>query len=244
METIDYTEYDRITDTLMYLSDDISVNFSLALSRKGRNGERLFYHFETMYGSDKFGSAQRSIKRNMNFYFVIDVKSNFNAGFIIRLQDREMLVRLIESKVLPWYFGNESQQAFKIVADKLVLTDFQPVIYTQAGLYDTKFLAFEPVVYIENELEVRGVRISLSTGYNVSISIDKFMGFLSLLKSDMYAIAATMATYAKCEPYGINQFKIQGLGARPPASVNENWNSRGFNSNSFLENSKSKREGE
>ena len=244
METIDYTEYDRITDTLMYLSDDITLNFTLALSRKGKNGERMFYHYESIYGSDKFGSPQRSIKRNMNFYFVIDIRSDFNAGFVIRLQDREMLVRLIESKVLPWYFGNETQQAFQIIGDKLILTDFKPVIYTQAGLYETKFLSFEPVVYIENELEVRGVRISLSTGYNATLSIDKFMGFLSLLKCDMYAIAATMATYAKIQPYGVNSHNIQGLGARPPVSVNENWNSRGFNSNSFLNNSKSKREGE
>jgi hypothetical protein len=244
METIDYSEYDRITDTLMYLSDDIAVNFTLALSRKSRNGERLFYHYESMYGSDKFGSSQRSIKRNMNFYFVIDIRSNFNAGFIIRLQDKEMIVRLIESKVLPWYFGNAAEQAFQIIGDKISLTDYQPVIYTQAGLYDTKLLSFEPVVYIENELECRGIRLSLSTGYSVSISIDKFMGFYSLLKSDMYAIAASMATYAKTQPYGINSHNMSGLGAKPPTLLNENWKSKGFNSNSFLDNVKSKREGE
>lgn len=242
MENIDFTEYDRITDTLMYLDDNICLNFTLALSRKNRNGDRSFYHFESIYGSDKYGGSLRSIKRSMNFYFVLDVRPDFNAGIILRPQDVEILTRVIDSKVLPWYFGTEQEAAFQIISDNLILTDYQPVSFTQAGLYDTKFITFEPVVLTEGNLDCRGCRISLSTGYAAEITIDKFMGFYHLLHSDMYSIAANMATYAKVPPYGINNHNMRGLGAKPPASRNE-WT--GFNnSNAFLNNTKSKREGE
>lgn len=241
MESIDFTEYDRITDTLLYFNDDCVLNFTVALSRKSRTGERIFYHYESMYGSDKYGGKLRSIKRYMNFYFVIDIKSDFNKGFIIRPQDAEMLTRLIEAKVLPWYFGNQNQVAFQIINDKLALTSYEPVIYTQAGLYDTKYLSFEPVVLSENDLDIRGVRMDLSTGYSFTITIDKFMGFFRLLNSDMYTAATGLLTYAKSEPYGINSHTLQGLGAPPPSSAGS-WNNLSFNNNSFLNNSKSKRD--
>jgi hypothetical protein len=60
--SIDFTEYDRITDTLMWLADNITLNFTVGLSKKAKSGERAFYHYETRYGSDKYGSPLRSIK--------------------------------------------------------------------------------------------------------------------------------------------------------------------------------------
>ena len=233
---IDYTEYDRITDTLMFLDDNLCLNFSVALSRKTKNGDRYFYHYESMYGSDKYGGKLRSIKRSMNFYFVLDVRNDFNSGIILRPQDVEILKRLIESKIFPWYYGNDQETAFQIIADNLVLTNYQPVIFTQAGLYDTKYIQFEPVVITERDQDCRGVRMILSTGYSCEFSIDKFMGFFHLINSDMYAIAATMCTYTKVAPYGVNSHESTGLGAKPPSSVN-NWS--GFNSNAFLDNVKS-----
>lgn len=242
MENLDFTNYDRITDTIMYLSDDVWLNFTVALSRKNKNGDRVFYHSETLYGSDKYGTKLRSIKRSMNFYFVLDVKPDFNAGMILRPQDVEILSRLIESKILPWYFGNDNEVAFQIIGDNLVLRSFEPVTYVQNSIYGDKYLSFEPIVATENDLEIRGCRVSISTGYSFVLTIDKFMGFYSLIKNtDMYVVATSLATYAKVPPYGINTYNMQGLGAMPPSSMNK-WN--GFNSNSFLENSKSKKEGE
>lgn len=239
MENINYTEYDRITDTIMFLSDDIVLNFSVALSRKNRNGDRIFYHYETVYGSDNYGNSLRSIKRSMNFYFILDIKSDFNAGTILRPQDVEILSRLISSKVLPWYFGNDQEVAFQIISNKLVLSDYQPVSYIQATKYDNKIITFEPVVVVENELECRGIRISLQSGHSAELSIDKFMGFFHLITyTDMYTLAATMCNYVKSGPYGINPYINQGLGAQPPTTLNS------FRTNSFLNNAKSNKEGE
>ena len=153
MNNIDYTEYDRITDTLMWLSDNISLNFTVGLSRKTKTGERAFYHYETKYGSDKYGTPLRSIKRQISYAFTIDCKDDFLAGMMLRPQDVELIVRIIDKKVFPWYFGDNKQLAFKVIDDKLVLKEFTPVPFVQ----DSKWLSFQPAIYVDpyTELESR-----------------------------------------------------------------------------------------
>ena len=68
---IDFTEYDRVQDTLMYLTDKIVLTFIVALSKKTLGGQRSFFHYETQYNSDSYGSQLRSIKRNMSYYYTI-----------------------------------------------------------------------------------------------------------------------------------------------------------------------------
>lgn len=237
---IDYTEYDRITDTLMWLSDNVSLTFTVALSRKGKSGDRIHYHSEYQYGSDKYGNDLRSIKRNMNFYFVIDVKTDFVAGMLLRPQDVELILRLLDMRVMPWFL---EAGMFTIRDNKLVLGTYEPVVYDQGN---SKTLAFEPAIYVDpySELESRGIRMSLTSGDAWVMSIDQFMGFYYILKhTDMYSAACALCNYTKIPPYGINSMNSKGLGAVPQyrnASANRSFN--GFNSNSFLDNAKQKGE--
>ena len=73
-QNIDYTDYDRITDKLMFLSPTITLNFTVALSRKDKNGNRAHIHTDMEYAS-KFRdqNVARSIKRDINYYFTIDM---------------------------------------------------------------------------------------------------------------------------------------------------------------------------
>ena len=72
---IDFTEYDRISDTLFYLSDKITLQFHVVLSSKDKNGGRRFFQFETEFNSKYIGTNKgRAIKRNMSFYFTFDNK--------------------------------------------------------------------------------------------------------------------------------------------------------------------------
>lgn len=244
MENIDFTEYERIQDTLMYLTDKMTLSFVLALSKKMMNGQRSFYHYETKYNSDNYGTQLRSIKRNMNYYFLIANKDVFGSGILLRPQDVEMILMLINSKVLPWYFGTQKQHAFQIIDNKLVLKEFTPVVYTQS---ENRFIGFEPIVYSYEETGqfAEGVNILFSQGESCPMTIDKFMGFINILKSDMYAIACSMANYVKMPPYGVNVYSPVGLGAAPiSAKVESEWaptkKPNPFGKNSFLENAKKK----
>lgn len=246
MQEIEFSEYDRITDTIMWLGDNITLNFTVGLSRKSRNGDRMFFEYETQYGSDKYGSPMRSIKRQMSFAFTIDIRDNFLAGMMLRPQDVELLCRIIDIKVLPWYFGNSREQGFKIIEDKLILKEFEPATLVQ----DSRWISFQPEVATDprTEMETRGVRVELYSGYVWVMTIDKFMGFYHILKhTDMYAIACAMVNYVKTPPYGTNIYVAQGLGISPTGSnntVDDAWkqatNKHGFASNSFLEDSKGK----
>ena len=62
---IQFTDYDRITDILMYLSNNITLNFNVVLSRKDKTGKRSFFHYETEYPSKCLGvNTGRGIKKD------------------------------------------------------------------------------------------------------------------------------------------------------------------------------------
>lgn len=241
---IDFTQYERVQDILMYLTDKITLSFVLALSKKSLSGQRSFFHYETQYNSDSYGTELRSIKRNMSYYFMISNKEIFGSGIVLRPQDVEIVIMLIEQRVLPWFFGTSEQHAFQMIDNKLVLKEFIPVVYTQS---ESKFIGFEPIVYhYENsEQYAEGINLLFTQGESCPMTIDKFMGLFNILKSDMYGIACNLATYAKTPPYGINVYKPVGLGASPNQQRNDtSWsnqnNYKGFGSNSFLDNLKKK----
>ena len=246
---IDFTEYDRITDTLMYLSDNISLGFTVGFSRKSKTGDRVFYHYETQYGSDKYGSALRSIKRQLSYAFTIDCKDDFMSGMMFKPQDIELLVRIIDQKVFPWFFGNEKQIAFKTKEGKYILKQFEPVSYVQQN---GRWISFQPAIYVDpiSELESMGIRTELYSQYSWILPMDKFMGFYNIIaRSDMYNIACTLCNYVKMQPYGVNVYSNKGLGATPNGNnnnVDDAWKDtkEKFAKNSFLNDSGSKRKGE
>lgn len=219
MAEIDFTDYNRISDVLMYFTSTLTLNFTVSLSKKNQLGQRQFFQYETEYQSDYVGGGPlRSIKRNMNFYFTIDNREVFAGGMILRAQDVEMLMMLIQEKVLPWFFGGSKEYAFQIIENKLVLKEFEPVFYTQS---DNKYLKFEPIVYsFEDGTFTQGVQMSLASGDVAPMELDKFMGFIHLLRSDMYAVACNMVNYVKIPPYGVNEFKVAGLGT---GKQRDNW---------------------
>lgn len=217
---IDFTDYNRITDILMYFSETVTLNFTVSLSSKTKTGERRFFQYETEYNSgNQFNDKLRSIKRNMNFYFTIDDREVFTAGMLLRPQDVELILMLIDQQVLPWFFGDKKHLAFQIIDGKLVLREFHDVIYTQS---DSKYIKFEPIVYsFEDGTFSQGIQLILASGKVLPMNIDKFMGFVHLLRTtDMYSTACSMLTYVKQPPYGVNEYNVGGLGSGKPR---EDW---------------------
>lgn len=219
---IDYTDYDRITDILMYLSNNITLNFTTVLSRKDRSGNRMFFQYETQYASKYIGSQYgRAIKRNMNFYYTLDNKNDFANGFIIKPSDVYIITELIKNQVLPWFFDHQ-KRIFSIIENRLVITGkFEPVNYIQS---DYKYISLVPIVYsFEDGTFKEGVRLYLNNQSEFAdMDIDKFLGFyFLLLNTDMYSVACSMVNYVKMAPYGHNIYSMTGLGG---GYVQDNWN--------------------
>lgn len=237
---IRFEDYDRISDTLMYLSDSITLNFTVTLSRKDRNGGRAFFHYETEYNSKYIGATKgRAIKRNMTFYFIIDNKNDFGNGFILRPQDVMILTTIMEQKLIPLYF-DPNRRIYKIIDGKhLAITgEFESIIYPQS---EYKVLSFIPIVCTyEDGTSKEGVRININKDF-VDLDIDKFMGLYYILKNtDMYSAACSMTAYVKNAPYGVNVYSCQGLGGGATLP-DDNYNLNDNNNGNFLNNIKEKR---
>jgi hypothetical protein len=225
----------------MYLNDTYTLNFIVSLASKNpKTRVRRFFQFETSsVGED--GNTYHSIKRSMNFYFVIQNREVFDSSFLIRPNDAELLGRIIESKVLPWFIGNKKESAFQIVNNQLALKEYTPVYYTQS---EYKYIIFTPIVYpFEDGSYSQGVCLELSSGDKINMLAETLITFYRFLKTDMYAVASSMVNYVKIPPYGINEYKApQGLGYKPTESTKNIEQSYFGNSNSFLSNAKVNRQ--
>lgn len=247
-----FIDYDRVADTVMYLSDSITLEFVVQLSSKDRNGNRGFLHSETVYNSDKFEDQMqgRSIRRKMtSFYFVITDKTAFDRSFLIRPQDAQMLKMSIERDIFPWFYGNKP--IYKIIDKEMkIVGEFNPMYY---GRNEYSYLVFHPIVYsYEDGTFKQGIRLYISseTVY-VDMDLDKFMGLYYLIaNTDMYTAACTLVAYAKTPPYDVNVWnRSTGLAGSSNASRNDaTWNTDNSNSerkpNGFFNNLKKKEKGE
>lgn len=211
---MEFSDYDRISDTLMFFDNNTTLEFVVTLSSKDKNGNRLFFHSECDYDSNKYYGVDKghSIKRRMTFYYVVNDKRAFDRSFVIRPEDAMTLTILIESQILPWYFDIK-KKIFSIVEGQLRITGiYQDVIFAKS---EYAYLRFVPCVYqFDDNTYKEGIRLYIgSESTYTDMEIDKFLGFYYFIsKVDMYSVASNLATYTKLPPYGINTFSRSGLG--------------------------------
>lgn len=212
---MEFQDYDRIADTLLFFDNNTILEFVVTLSSKDKNGNRIFFHTEVDYDSNKYYGIDKghSIKRRMSFYFAINDKRAFDRSFIIRPEDAMMLNMVIKSQVLPWYF-DPKKKIFSFVDNTLKITgQFQDVLFAKT---EYAYLRLQPCIYsFEDGTFKEGIRMYVSSQeVFVDMEIDKFMGFYYLLSNtDMYSAACNLATYAKCPPYEVNKFSVGLAGA-------------------------------
>lgn len=217
---IGLNDYDRISDQLVWFSDSIKLSFVVALSSKDRSGARRSFYFETEYDSKYIGTdIARGIKRNMRFYYVLET-SDYANGLLLRPHDVYFLTHIIEKRVLPWFFGNQS--IYQEKDNKLIISGkYEPVAYQP---YPNQYLLITPIVLETNEGFIQGLRLEVCNQIlYCDTDINRFIDFYNILKcTDMYAVACSMINFVKMPPHGENVFKRVGLGAG--ANPNEGWN--------------------
>lgn len=208
---MNYTDFDKITDTIMFLDNIHTLDFCTRLSGKDKNGYRRFYEFEMQYQSNQFLGTDigNSIKRTMNFYYLINNKNMFTGSMILRVNDVYILHTLLTNRVLPWFFSDN--RIFKEKNNRLVINGtFNPVEYIKDL---QNWLRFEPIVieYEDNSYK-EGIRMTINTNDDfIDINIDKFLEFYSYLNyQTMYLQSQAQCNYAKIGPHGLNMLTIGG----------------------------------
>lgn len=241
---IRFEEYDRISDTVLYLNGEVTLKFNVTLAKKDMSGGRRFFAYETEYTSRYIGTnVARAINRNITYYWTIDIKKRFGDGLLINNNDIYFLRYLWKNQIEPWFFSRE-KRVFGIKDNMLIMKGkYSPAVY---AISETKALSFEPLVLsYEDGTYKEGCRISINNVESIDITVDKLVQlFQILLETDMYNAALTLINYVKAQPYGVNIFKQQGLGGGYNNAGNwndlaeDNPNEKG--KNNFLDNAKRK----
>lgn len=249
--SIKYTDFDRISDTIMFLGNGYMLDFCTRLSGKNKSGERRFYEFESQYQSNQFIGVDigRSIKRNMNFYYLISNKDSFGSGIILRTGDVYILQNIMTNSLLPLYFGNS--RIYKEKDNSLVIVgDYKPVEYIKDL---QSWIRFEPtVIEYEDGKFKEGARVFVSyEDEYFDLTIDRLLEFYGYMNyQNMYLQAEAQCNYAKMAPYLENNIVISGgLGSGNGERAAENLYNNNIQQqtnynrkNNFLENAKKKEE--
>lgn len=221
-----FIEYDRVTDKLIWLSSTMSLNFSVSLASKDKQGMRKSFYYETEYDSNFTGTkVGRSVKRNLNYYFIIETQS-FGNGLVLRPRDVYFVTEGIKNQVLPWFFDKKNR-IYSIKDNRLIISGkYNPLIY-QPDQY--RSLIITPIVLeLENGFK-EGVRIECNSEFS-DIDIDKFMDIYYILtNTDMYSVACQLINFAKIPPFGENIWKPIGLGGG--GKPDDGWNDNNINNN-------------
>ena len=203
---IQYEDYDKISDDILYLGSKLYVRMNVSLSTKDGIDRRHFhkeFNYGSQYASDDEGLI--SIRRSFNYYLTFD-KTDVHKSIMIRPQDMIILIECL-SKVSVWFKNG----TFGSVDDEVViLKKRRPIIVS--GLVQNAYLQFDPVVveYEDPPVKIQGVQITLGDPLVYAhINVDNFFGLLyTLINFRMFESAQSMINYIGRPAYGFNMMEM------------------------------------
>ena len=197
-KVISYIEYEKISDTMLYLGNSVLLKFNIKLAKKGMDGRRYHFHKEYQYPSSYINSENNiTIKRDFEYFISIESSKSQDFFCMITVNDI-LLVRAILNNVAKWING--SIKTFGIKNNKLVLYGKHDPIEIQ--LSTGKSISFEPVVITNaNDIQSQGIRMYIDNSYT-DISANNFMGLVYLIQTiDMFSSAQIMINYMCGNPF-------------------------------------------
>lgn len=206
-----FVDYDKITDTIAWLSRDVTLEFSVLLAKKGKDGKRYHFHKEFKYDSRYVNKGKTySIKRDFDYYLNIKVRDNFDASIMIRAKDMIALRQRLHI-IYKWLTNGK---LFKYDNEGKLIIVGKPTPIDLPNL-SGKFIRFTPIVITyddeyEKETQKPGVRIFLNGDYPVDINIDSFMELLYFIDGfEMYQCALAIVDYLGKPDYPVNLYEVE-----------------------------------
>lgn len=202
-----YDDYDKISDDMFYLGNNITLKFNVSLSSKYKsnninNDMRHYFHQEYKYPSKyKEKDNLLSIRRSYGYYLSIDVAKEWECSVMIRVQDI-LLFRNAINQASSW----AQDGTFVIAGRKKELRLSKKLEPIKVQLPDNKFVWFEPVVIFNNDIYYPGVRLTVTKeSVFTDITMDNFFGLVYLINQlDMFGYAQNMINYINRPQYGYN----------------------------------------
>lgn len=208
---MEFTDYDKISDVLMYFNQQYTLNITVHLNRYNeRRG--IFYPFHTEFSYQNIKDKDRisySIRRDINVGFEIKNKDNFEDSIFIRPCDIIFFNMLVQEQIFPWYFGKHPVFSLDNNNQLIIKGKFTPAEFT---LSEYKFIRFTPIIIDYGDgTSKQGCRITINKNENyIDIDINKLMEFIYYItNTDLHNAASNMLNYVKTMPYGTNIIDLQ-----------------------------------
>lgn len=205
-EGLVFNDYDKITDTVMWIGPRVNLKFNVSLKYKSASGEYRPFHSEFKSYIKATDREFLSISLYQNSYFSINsIKGSFEDNVILRVNDLVVLKMLYENTILPWFIGKKRVFSYNKDNKLIISGKFQNDV--QLPTSDNKYLGFLPIINTyENGDQKEGLRIIINRQDNfVDVSIDKmFELFYYLCNTDILNAAIGLLNYVKTQPYGEN----------------------------------------
>ena len=208
MRPIQFIDYDKLSDDVLYLGSKLYLRMNVSLSSKQDPDMRYHFHKEYSYDSKYSKTRLMSMKRSFDYYLSFD-KTDLRNIVIIRPQDMIVLQRAL-AKVVLW-FENKEKNAFYVRSKKLIVKRQQPILVE--GLAMNGYIEFQPIVILsENDnKQTPGLRLTLGKeDCFADITIDKFYGLLYTINTiHMYEAAQNLLNYLGRPDFGTNLVEME-----------------------------------
>ena len=201
MRPIEYIDYDKISDDVLYLGDKLYLRMNVSLSSKKDPDMRYHFHQEFEYPSPYGRNGYlRSIKRSFTYFLSLDRKDISGGGR--RVRDKDMFLLKEKLKLVTDWFGDNTFGTKK--KNLIIKTKREPIILP--GLANQKYLQFDPIVIVYESTgeQTPGVRITLGdSSIFADISVDKLFSFKYTIDTfNMYLSAQLLINYLGRPEFG------------------------------------------
>jgi hypothetical protein len=202
-----FTEYDKISDTLMWFgTSKYKLRFNVRLNRKDQNGKIRSFHSEFGFYNESLGKNGINISRDYTYFYTIERGGDLNGSLLLRQNDVEMLKMVIKDRIYPWFFSQQKSVYGMNQEGQLCLKRrVKPILFP---LSNNNYISFCPTVieFSTTHEYKQGLEVAINEETNsFDIDIDTFLQFASIiLNTDMVNAAMNMLNYVKVKPYRVN----------------------------------------
>lgn len=208
MCTIVHNDYEKISDRIMFLSNDYMLKFNVELNRRSKDKEKENFHKE--FGYTLNGEYRININREFNSYLSIESVRRIDSNKVqIKITMNEIFYFKVKlQKAVDWFTTEQFKSLFVKKDDRIIIpVKVDPII---AHVAYGQYIEFEPSTAMYNNEQIIGVQVYLS-----SDNISFFMGINTLLSLNyfidtfnMYQSAQLMLNYLGRPENGTNYIEF------------------------------------
>lgn len=210
---VQYADYDKIVDTVMFLNNGYILKFYVDLYRKNSKRGRVPFHGEIGY--DNGDGFRVNINRDFNFYLSIEsiMRSDIGEKVQVRIYQNDMYFLIEKLKqVMLWFTDKKFNKLFVKHNGKIIMPDRPESIIVNVSF--DRYIEFEPGVSMFAGEEITGVKVYLSNdnaGFFLTTR-DLFAFYYVISNFNMFLSAQSMLAYFGKPEMGVNYFGINGAG--------------------------------